>query len=173
MSIGGFDKRKKDESHPAVLENSLEEMASSHQIKRFFKKLSIVSPLVFRWILHNLLIWHLKISRPKVIELFIDTMVLDNDDELKREGVEPTYKPVKGFQPLYIAWAGAGVVVDIFFRKGSDHSNHGTDYIDSVGGIVTLIRKEYDRNVPIIINTDSGFFDQKAFDYFEEELKIL
>ncbi len=65
-----------------------------------------------------------------------------------------------------------GRVVDLFFRKGSDHSNHGTDYIDIVGGIVNLIRKEDDQNVPIIINIDSGFFDQKDFDYFEEELKI-
>ncbi len=30
MSIGGFDKRKKDESYAAVLENSPEEMDSSH-----------------------------------------------------------------------------------------------------------------------------------------------
>jgi len=170
MSISSFDKRKKDEAYAAVLENSPGEMASSHQIKRFFKKLSIVPSFVFRKVLHNLFIWRLKISRPKVIELFIDTMVLDNDDALKREGVEPTYKPVKGFQPLHIAWAG--VIVDLFFRKGSDHSNHGADYIDIVRDIVNLIRKKYDQDVPIIINTDSGFFDQKAFDYFEGELKI-
>ncbi len=87
MSIAGFEERKKDESYAAVLENGPEEMASSHQIKRFFKKLSIVSLLVFRKILHNLFIWRLKISRPKGIELFIDTMVLDNDDALKREGL--------------------------------------------------------------------------------------
>ncbi|MCP4159019.1 MAG: hypothetical protein GY760_03000 [Deltaproteobacteria bacterium] len=48
MSIAGFDKRRKDESYAAVLENSLKEMASSFQIKRFFKKLSIVPPFVFR-----------------------------------------------------------------------------------------------------------------------------
>ncbi len=132
-------------------------MASSHQIKRFFKKLSIVPPFMFRKILHNLFILCLKISRLKVIELFIDTIVLDNDDALIREGVKPTYKPVKGFQTLLIAWAG--VVVDMFFRKGSDHPNHGTDYIEIVCGIVNLIRKEYDQNVPILINTDSGFFD--------------
>ncbi len=71
---------------------------------------------------------------------------------------------------MHIAWAG--VVVDLFFRKGSDLSNHGTDYIDIVCGLVNLIRKEYAQNVPIIINTDSSFFDQKAFDYFEEELKM-
>ncbi len=67
--------------------NSQEEMASSHQIKRFFKKLSIAPPFVFRKILHDLFIWRLKISRSIVIELFITTMVLDNDDGLKTEGV--------------------------------------------------------------------------------------
>ncbi len=87
MSIAGFDKRIKDESYAAVLENSREEMASSHQIKRFFKKLSIVPPFVFRKISHNLFIWSLKILKPKVIELFIDTMVLDNDDALKERGL--------------------------------------------------------------------------------------
>ncbi len=71
-------------------------------------------------------------------------MVLDNDDALNREGAEPTYIPVKGFQPLHIAWIR--VVIDLFFRKGSDHSNHGIDYIDIVCGIVNLIRKEYDQN---------------------------
>ena len=69
-----------------------------------------------------------------------------------------------------MAWEG--VIVDLLFRKGSDHSNHGTDYIDIVRDTVNLIRKKYDQNVPVIVNTDSGFFDQKAFDYFEQELNI-
>ncbi len=56
MSIAGFDKRKIDESHVAALENSPEEMVSSHQITRFFRKLSIVPPFVFRKILDNLFI---------------------------------------------------------------------------------------------------------------------
>jgi hypothetical protein len=145
-------------------------MASSHQIKRFFKKLSFVPSFVFRKILKTLFIWRLQIVKPEVIELFVDTMVMNNDDALKREGVEPTYKPVKGFQPLHVAWAG--MIIDLIFRKGSSHSNHGTDYIDIVRDIVKLIRKKYNKNVPIILNTDSGFFDQKAFDYFEKELKI-
>jgi len=104
MSISGFDKKKQDEGYTAVLENSPNEMASSHQIKRFFRKISIVPALIF--------------------------------------------------------------------RKGSSHSNHGTDYTDSVRDIVKLIRKKYSKTVAIIVNTDSGFFDQKAFDYFEQELKI-
>ncbi|MCK5535229.1 MAG: IS1380 family transposase, partial [Bacteroidales bacterium] len=170
MSISGFDRKKQDESYAAVLENSSEEMASSHQIKRFFRKISIVPAFVFRKILKTLFIWRLNIKNPQVVELFIDTMVLNNDDALKREGVEPTYKPVKGFQPLHIAWDGK--IVDLLFRKGSSHSNHETDYTDIVRDIVKLIRKKYSKTVPIIVNTDSGFFDQKAFDYFEQELKI-
>ena len=170
MSISGFDKKKKDEGYAAVLENSPNEMASSHQIKRFFRKISIAPAFIFRKILKTLFIWRLHIINPEVIELFVDTMILNNDDALKREGVEPTYKPVKGFQPLHIAWSG--LIVDLIFRKGSSHSNHGTDYTDSVRDIVKLIRKKYSKTVPIILNTDSGFFDQKAFDYFEQELKI-
>lgn len=170
MSISGFDKKKQDESYAAVLENSPEDMASSHQIKRFFKKLSIVPAFVFRKILKTLFIWRLNIKKPQVIELFIDTMVLNNDDALKREGVEPTYKSVKGFQPLHLAWEGK--IVDLILRKGSSHSNHETNYVDAVRDIVKLIRKKYSKTVPVIVNTDSGFFDQKAFDYFEQELKI-
>ena len=43
MSISGFDNKKKDEGYAALLENKTDEMASSHQIKRFFIKVSIVS----------------------------------------------------------------------------------------------------------------------------------
>ena len=38
MSISSFDRRKKDEAYAAVLENTPDQMASSHQIKRFFRK---------------------------------------------------------------------------------------------------------------------------------------
>ncbi len=36
-----------------------------------------------------------------------------------------------------------------------------------------LIRKRYSVTIPIILLADSWFFDQKAFEYFEKELKIL
>ena len=54
--------------------------------------------------LQRLFIWRLSIEQPELIKLGIDTMVLDNDDALKREGVDPTYKKVKGFQPLQMYW---------------------------------------------------------------------
>ena len=50
----------------------------------------------------------------------MDTMVLDNDDALKRHGVEPTYKKVKGFHPLQLNWDR--YFVDAVFRGGKKHS---------------------------------------------------
>ena len=170
VSIAGFDQKKKDEGYAALLENKTDEMASSHQIKRFFTKVSIVPNLIFNKILHELFIWRLKITRPRIIELGIDTMVMDNNDAKKREGNEATYKRKKGFQPLHICWGP--FLIDVLFRKGSAHSNHGTDYIDRVKSVVELIRKRYSKDVPILICADSGFADQKAYTEFEENLGI-
>lgn len=170
MTMSGFDQVKQDVGYASVLENKPEDMASSHQIKRFFAKLSIVNNFIFNKILHELFIWRLKIVRPTIIEIGIDTMVMDNDDAKKREGNEVTYKNVKGFQPLHISWGS--FLIDVWFRKGSSHSNHGTDYIDRVRAVVNLIRKRYSKNVPIVLRTDSGFADQKAYDVFEQELHI-
>jgi hypothetical protein len=169
-SISAFDVRKKDAGYASVIENTMEEMASSHQIKRFFAKMSFVKCKIFNNILHQLFLWRLQIEKPKIIELGIDTMVLNNDDALKREGCEVTYKRKKGFQPLHICWGP--FLVDVLFRKGSAHSNHGTDYIDRVKAIVNFIRKNYSQDVPIIICADSGFADQKAYNVFEEDLDI-
>jgi hypothetical protein len=147
MSMTGFDTRKNDPGYAAILENKLTQMASSHQIKRFFSKLSIIPNNLYRRILHQLFIWRLRIEKPNVIILGIDTMVLDNDDAKKREGCEPTYKRKKGFQPLHICWGP--YLIDVIFRIGSAHSNHGTDYIDAVTCMVNLIRERYSRQVPI------------------------
>lgn len=169
-SISGFDHKKKDTGYAAILENKVEEMASSHQIKRLFVKLSIITNLIFNKILNELFIWRLNITKPTIITLGIDTMVMNNDDAKKREGNEPTYKRKKGFQPLHICWGP--FLIDVLFRKGSAHSNHGTDYIDRVTSIVKLIRKRYCKDVPVMICADSGFADQKAYHYFEEILGI-
>lgn len=63
-------------------------------------------------------------------------------------------------------------LVDIVFRSGSCHSNHGTDFIDSVESITKLIRKHYKAEVLLIVVCDSGYLDDKAFAYFEKTLKI-
>lgn len=170
MTMSGFEAKKTDQGYASVLENKLDQMASSHQMKRFFAKLSILPNAVFRKILHELFIWRLKIEKPKIIFLGIDTMVLDNDSSKKKEGCEPTYKKKKGFQPLHICWGP--YLIDVMFRKGSAHSNHGTDYIDCIEDITKLIRSRYFPDVPIVFCADSGFCDQKAFVYFEEKLKI-
>lgn len=169
MSISGFDRRKSDKSHAAVLENVPEQMASSHQIKRVFSKLAPVGNRIYRSLLHQLFVWRLKIEKPSIVTLFVDTMVLNNDDADKRQGVEPTYKKKKGFQPYHISWGA--YLVDVIFRSGSVHSNHGCDVIKSVAQITRLIRKKY-ADVPIILLSDSGFFDDANFRYFEERLKI-
>lgn len=169
-AISYFDQLKADDGYSALLENNTGELASSHQIKRFFKKLSLVTNLIFNKILHELFIWRLKIAAPKIITLGIDTMVLDNDDAKKREGSETTYKKKKGFQPLHICWGS--LLIDVLFRKGSAHSNHGSDYTERVKAIVKLIRKRYSKQVPIILCADSGFADQKAYEYFENKLGI-
>jgi len=172
MSIESFNVRKKDSGYCALLENKEEEMSSSHQIKRFFRKLmnNKIGNTIFRKILYKLFLWRLQIEKPIVIILGVDTMVMDNNDAEKREGVEPTYKKKKGYQPLHISWGT--YLVDIVFRSGSCHSNHGTDFIDSVEAITKLIRKHYKSDIPIIAVCDSGFLDNKAFTYFEKTLKI-
>jgi hypothetical protein len=169
-AISHFDQLKTDDGYAALLENSTENMASSHQIKRFFSKLSILTNLIFNKILNELFIWRLKKDCPQIIFLGIDTMVLDNDDAKKREGNETTYKKKKGFQPLHICWGP--FLIDVLFRKGSAHSNHGSDYTDRVKAIVKLIRNRYNEQVPIILCADSGFADQKAYECFEEQLGI-
>ena len=172
MSMESFNDRKKDSGYSALLENQEQAMGSSHQIKRFFRKLmnNHIGNAIFRKILHKLFLWRLQIEKPTVIILGVDTMVMDNNDAQKREGVEPTYKKKKGYQPLHISWGS--YLVDIVFRSGSCHSNHGTDFIDSVEAITKLIRKYYNADIPIIAVCDSGFLDDKAFTYFEETLKI-
>ena len=170
MSMKRFDELKKDTGYITSLELKESQMASSHAMKRFFKKLSIINDLIFNKILHELFVWRLKISNQEIIILGIDTMVLDNDDAPKREGCEVTYKKKKGFQPLHICWGK--YLIDVVFRKGSAHSNHGTDFTDRVAAVVNLIRKRYNSDVAIILCADSGFFDQKAMAYFEKELKI-
>lgn len=165
VSIVSFDKKKTDKGYTSILENIADDMASSHQIKRMFRKLSIIPNALYCRVLHGLFIWRLKIESPEKIVLGIDTMVMDNDQSKKKEGCEVTYKKKRGFQPLHITW---GVfLIDILFRNGKAHSNHGTDYTDRVAVIVKLIRERYSETVPITLCADSGFSDQKAFDYFD------
>jgi hypothetical protein len=113
-----------------------------------------------------MLIRHLRQTHPDVIELGIDTMVMNNDDAPQKEAVKPTYKKVKGFQPLQMYCNDR--IIDAVFRGGDKHSNHSDTTEKMIKKTVTLIRKKYRDDVPIIIRMDSGFFDQKIFSLCEK-----
>ena len=169
-SIVEYDRLKQDAGYASVLELSQEDMVSSHMVKRFFAKFRGMKHRIYRKVLHKLFIWRLWIEQPSLIVLDLDTMLMDNDDAKKREGVDVGYEKKLCFQPIQTTWNG--VVVDALFRRGSAHSNHGDDVKHIIRGVVNLIRSEYSQNVPIIVTMDSGFLDQDNFGYFEEELKI-
>jgi hypothetical protein len=164
-----FDQLAQDPGYAGSIETDMTEMASSHRIKRFFNAFAWTRIFLFRHLLQRLFIWRLKIMQPELIELGIDTMVMDNDDAKCRHGVKPTYKKKKGFQPLQMNWGR--LIVDAVFRGGDKHSNHGNTVQQMICHMVTKIRKQYRPDAPIIIRMDSGFFDQKIFNLCEE-LKI-
>jgi hypothetical protein len=166
-----FDQLKKDEGYAASLESTTDILCSSHSIKRFFRSCSFLRNRLFRKLYHKMFLWRLRIEKPDVLVLDIDTVVLDNDDAKKRAGVSPTYKKKKGFQPFLVKWDR--YIIDAVFRGGKKHSNHGNTVKNSLDYLVRLIRSSYRVDIPIIVTCDSGFFDQKLFDFFEHELGIL
>jgi hypothetical protein len=87
-----FDQLREDDGYAGGIETDRADMASSHQVKRFFKAFAWTRVFLFRRLLQTLFLWRLRIIRPEVVELGIDTMVMDNDDALCRDGVKPTYK---------------------------------------------------------------------------------
>ncbi|QZT36684.1 IS1380 family transposase [Halosquirtibacter xylanolyticus] len=165
-SICSFDRKKLSASYAPVIGIEKNELASSFQIKRFIVKLSQLSNSELSEILNELFIWRLLHEKPKVIVLGVDTMVMDNNYSEKKEDNKPTYKKVKGFQPLHISWENS--LIDVLFRPGNHHSNHGNDYTERVKHIVDLIRSRYSESVPIIVCSDSGFLDEKAFNFFDQ-----
>ncbi len=157
-----FDRLKEDSSYSHVIETPKKQILSSHAAKRFFTSFSISQGLQLRKILQLLFIWQLKKEKPRRIILGLDTMVMDNNDAHKREGVDPTYKKVKGFQPLHLYWGR--FIIDTIFRNGKAHSNHGNNVRRVVTNAVNLIRKNYSQSVPIILLADAGFYDQQLFE---------
>ncbi|WP_198935428.1 transposase, partial [Chlorobium sp. KB01] len=149
-----FDQLAADQAHADLIGAS--RLASSHVVKRFIGAFSFCRIFLFRTLLQALFIWRLKHSKPEVIMLGLDTTVLDNDDAEKRHGVQPTYKKVKGFQPLQLTWGR--YVVDAVFRGGKKHSNHGETVDQMLLHMVEKIRCEYREDVPIIVRMDAGFF---------------
>ncbi len=161
-----FDELANDSGYAGCIEARKQEMASSHQIKRFFNAFSFVHQFLLRQALQKLFLWRLKIEKPDRIFLDIDTMVMNNDDAHRREGVDVTYKKIKGFQPLQVIWNG--YVIDAVFRRGSKHSNYSDTVAKTILHLVKSIRKNYRDDVPIILTCDSGFFDNKNFCEWED-----
>jgi hypothetical protein len=159
--LNSFDQLKRDDGYASAIENSHEDMVSSHQIKRFCKSFSWLCGGSFRKILRKIFIWRLKLEKPEIIDLTLDTMVMDNDEAQKRYGVQPTYKRVKDFLPLQAIWKGK--IVDAIFRGGKKHSNNGNSVVNMMRDLVQVIRLEYSESVTIIVRLDSGFFDEKIF----------
>jgi hypothetical protein len=149
-----------------VLEVPEDQMASSHAMKRFFGTFGVFAAEAFRWVLKQLFVWRLQLNRPRVVQLTLDTMVMDNDEALKREGCDPTYKKRKGFQPLHLLWEGK--IVDAIFRRGKRHSNYGNDAKKMIRENVRLIREKYDASVAIVLRFDSGFLDEANFALCDE-----
>jgi len=42
-------------------------------------------------VLKELFLWRLQQEKPDMVVLTLDTMVMDNDEALQREGCDPTY----------------------------------------------------------------------------------
>jgi hypothetical protein len=156
-----FDRIKQDPSSAAVLETTPEKLLSSHTVKRFFRAFNFPTALLFRQLLRQLFLWRLNLAKPAVVVFGLDTMVMDNDEAEKREGVKPTYKKVKGFQPLQLTWGR--FIVDALFRSGEKHSNHGDDAVKMLTSAVQAVRAHYRADAPILIRMDAGFFDAKLF----------
>jgi hypothetical protein len=160
-----FDTLRKDEGYAGSIETDPEQMVSSHAVKRFFAAMLLPWAFMFRKVLRQLFLWRLQMVKPLMMIIGLDTMVMVNDEAEKRHGVKPTYKKKKGFQPIQMTWGR--FIIDAIFRSGDKHSNHGADAAKMVKGVVSLIRKHYREDVPIVIRLDSGFFDQKLFKVFE------
>jgi hypothetical protein len=160
-----FDRLKEDEGYRSSIESEPDVMLSSHSVKRFFMAMLISWSFMFRKVLQKLFLWRLSTAKPALILLGLDTMVMDNDEADKRHGVKPTYKKVKGFQPLQLTWGR--FIIDAIFRSGDKHSNHSNDAEKMLRNIVGLIRKHYSEEVPIVVRMDSGFFDQKLLTVLE------
>ena len=97
-----FDDLQREEGYAAVVEMPRRQMASSHAMKRFFCAFHMFHAAAFRCVLQQLFLWRLQQQKPPVLILTLDTMGLDNNEALRREECDPTYKKVKEFQPLHL-----------------------------------------------------------------------
>jgi hypothetical protein len=71
-----FNQLSQDEGYAGSIETAKAHMASSHQVKRFLNGFAWTRVFLFRRLLQTLFLWRLQITKPAVIELGIDTMVI-------------------------------------------------------------------------------------------------
>ena len=65
-------------------------------------------------------------------------------------------RKVKEFQSLKMNFGCT--MVDVVFRGGSKHSNHGDTVEKMLVHIVAKIRRVYRKDVPIMVRMDAAFF---------------
>ena len=167
-----FDELKQKAGYAAAIETRLEEMASSHQVKRLLAKFTIGHRNVFRCVLRELFRWRLRQQQPEVVVLGLDTTVLENTYARAREGVSWTYKQTPGFQPLHlslealISWGS--LIIDGSLRAGRTSGNRGRLPGQMIRSAAKVVRAVLGEETPIIVRMDAGFFDQKLFRELEE-----
>jgi len=166
LSISHFDELRSDKGYAAAIQTSQGDMASSHQVKRFFAKMGVFVFPIFRRKLRQFFRWRLETEKPECILLNVDPMLMNNDGAKKRQGVQPTYKRFKGFLPFQVSWGP--YIVDAIFRGGSKSGNHGSTVITVLKKHVKLIRECLGEQIPIVVLMDAGFMDQKIFSALED-----
>lgn len=166
LSLSRFDELKEKRGYRKTIQTDPDQMASFDQMRRFLDGFSFVRNFHFRSVFQDLFVWRVKHEQPELITLDIDTMVMDNDEAYEREGVDPTYKEVRGFQPLLLKYNGT--IVDAVLRRGKKHSNHGETVQKMITHVVERIRDAYREEIPILITGDSGFYDGSLFSHLEE-----
>lgn len=159
-----FDRLKNSESYSSV--TGFQSLVGASSAKRFLLKCSNHKAGDFRKIFNEFFKRRLLARKPNAVFLDVDTVVFDNDSSECKEGCEPTYKKVKGFQPLMIKWDG--FVVANSFRPGNFHGNHGDEVRVILKQVIEIIRETLGETVPVIITFDSGFFDQKIMEMLEK-----
>jgi len=160
-----FDTLKSDPAYLTCCGISPQDSVSSHSVKRFLEAMGPRSARSLRRLLMGIFRKALTTQNPSRVVLDLDTVVYDNDTALTREGCSPTYKKVKGFQPLMVKWGN--LVVWSEFREGKVHSNHGTTVCHCLKVLTKLIRCVLGQDIEILVTMDSGFFDQKIFTFLE------
>jgi len=166
LRISEFDRLKNDLGYAAIIETSVDKMASADAISRMFDKFNLGEVAKFRSIFKTIFEVMIQKNTGSFISLTLDSMVLDNNDSKKKQGNNPTYKNVLGFQPLHLIFNG--MIVDMAFRGGSTHGNSEDTAVNMIVKAISTIRKLKGDSYPIIFNMDSGFMDEELFKAIEE-----